>query len=105
MDLGKSLSWLAPEFNVLSILSHGGGLMIIINNPLSWPIFPILPLTRGEELGILFAKLNRSAESIVYLCSIYDIGVKYKNRTELEASPQEKYLTFSELEVAGWRVD
>lgn len=73
-----------------------------LRNPDRWPLWPRLPLKRGEqnsELGVLFAQDETDLPIRVWRCSLYD-------RIDPKTTPSYEYISFEELLDEGkWRVD
>ncbi len=71
----------------------------MIDNPSSWPAFPILPLKRhgASDLGLLIAGQGAT----VFLVNMYDL----KAGLDVRTLPQEKHEDAQAIVKAGWIVD
>jgi hypothetical protein len=76
---------------------------LTLSDPATWPLRPLLPLSRGEgdawdkELGFLVA----AGGPVVYRGSIFDIP----SGLSLSGFRSTEYETFDAILADGWKVD
>ena len=89
----------------------------LINTPLDWPAWPVLPLKRsdsqvfGIECGFIFSgdiTADMTVDITVYIHSMFEIaalgGTTWAEKLSL-IEDKKKYATVSELLDDGWVVD
>lgn len=84
--------------------------MVSFDIPISWPLFPILPLfnQRTGQLGVLldlivfYKRKEFSNKYVVFLCNMLEFGNYTSLDDFLGKVPRVTYDTLLELEKQGW---
>lgn len=86
----------------------------MMQDPLTWPLYPVLPLKNRKEQDSTFSAMpatgcliveGDSVQPVVYMASCYQLSYKLQHGIPFPEIRRRDFSSFQEIIDAGWVVD